>query len=123
MGAGLGLLLFLCVQAQAEEQWKLFHEDASGNRSFIDEKSLQRPPDGMVSVWMKFVSAKSGQPMMFHDEIDCAKKMIRRKEVVLRNATCFGGEVPEHRSTFEGKWDKISTGLEERLVEEVCGEK
>ncbi len=73
-----------------------------------------------VRVTMKLVNVKSDTEMYFLDELDCERNLIKRLSVSLQNPPCTGGR--DYNSSFEGKWDNISTDLEEKLRDSLCGE-
>ena len=103
-----------------ERGWKLINTDARGNTTYVDAGSLERLDGSRVRVTMKYVSAKTDAQMFFVDELDCERGLIKRLSMSLKSPPCTGGT--DYDSTFEGKWDKLSTGLEEKLRDAVCAE-
>jgi hypothetical protein len=118
------ILLFPALAAagpSAEESgWKLINTDVRGNSTYMDAGSLERLDGSRVRVTMKYVSAKTDTQMFFVDELDCERGLIKRLSMSLKSPPCTGGT--DYDSTFEGKWDKVSTGLEEKLRDAVCAE-
>jgi len=115
------LMAALCAGVFAEEeQWKLINEDELGNRLYIDEASIKEDSErGTVTVTMRFDLKKSETKMLFVDEIDCARSLIKRVSLKMLKPVCTGDD-ETYSNTFEGKWDVISEGIERRLFEEVC---
>jgi hypothetical protein len=112
-------LLFSGV-CRAQEQWILLNEDESGNRLYIDEASSQAGPGSqLLTVTMRFDLKKSETKMFFVDEIDCGKSLVRRLSLKMLNPVCTGDQ-ETYATTFEGRWDVISEGIERKLFEHVC---
>jgi hypothetical protein len=113
------VLLFSGVCA-TREQWLLLNEDESGNRLYLDEASSQAGSgDQLFTVTMRFDLKKSETKMFFVDEIDCAKSLVRRLSLKMLNPVCTGDQ-ETYATTFEGRWDVISEGIERKLFEHVC---
>lgn len=113
----------LPVSYADEEGWKLIHKDASGNATYVDETALSRPSHDTVTVKMKYVGNKGKTVMYFYNEIDCSRNMIKRLSMNLHNPSCLGEGEAVYEKSFEGRWDVLSEGLEDRLRDAVCGEK
>lgn len=109
------------ADVSAEGGRELISADNNGNRTYIEADSLERLDGSIVRVTMIFLSAKTGSEMYFVDEIDCKRGLIKRLSVSLKGPPCTGGI--DYDSSFEGEWDKISTGLEEELRDAVCAER
>ncbi|GAB4389293.1 MAG: hypothetical protein Kow0025_13790 [Thermodesulfovibrionales bacterium] len=106
------------------EGWSLINDSGRGDLLFVHSPTMERPAQGVVRVWMKFVTRaeSSPSPMLFLDEVDCAKGLVRRLEARMYRSTPAGSGEPFRSLSFEGGWDRPSEGVEERLVEAVCGE-
>lgn len=102
--------------------WLLINEDPEGNLLYVDSATMERSSDGMVRVWMKFVSraGNSPSPMLFLNEIDCSKGLIKRLEVRIHGSAGAETGEPFRRLSFDGTWDRPSEGLEEHVREAVC---
>jgi hypothetical protein len=109
------------VPGAGQEEWVLINRDEGGNLLYVDGGSMVRLPDDIVKVRMKFLTAGEAPPMLFLDEVDCARDMIRRLEVSIFDPKGSGQGEPAYRLSFEGRWDKVSEGLEEILRDYVCG--
>lgn len=108
------------TSAAQGSNWRVINTDDSGNLLYIDTGTIERLDSATFRMTMKFVNVKSDTEMYFLDELDCERNLIRRLSVSLQNPPCTGGR--DYSSSFEGKWDKISTGLEEMLRDYLCGE-
>lgn len=114
---------FPSVPWAGQEEWVLINRDEGGNLLYVDSGSLVRLPEDIVKVRMKFLTAGEAPPMLFLDEVDCARDMIRRLEVSIFDPAGSGQGEPAYQLSFEGRWDKVSEGLEEILRDYVCVKK
>lgn len=114
------LVLPVADGAKAGEQWKLINEDPAGNLLYLDEGSLEALPEPQVlKVTMRFELRKSETKMFFVDAVDCRQARIKRLSLRMLNPVCTGdGET--YSTSFEGRWDAISEGIEQKLFQAVC---
>lgn len=112
--------LFSPAWGNTGEQWKLLNEDAAGNRLYLDEASLELFPETQVQrVTIRFELRKSETKMFFVDEVDCRQARIKRLSLRMLNPVCTG-DSETYAATFEGGWDVVSEGIEQRLFEAIC---
>jgi hypothetical protein len=102
--------------------WRLIHRDQLGNLLSVASATTEESTEGLIRVWVKYETEarNSPSPMLFLNDLDCAKGLIRRIEVRLYRPTCGGsGELVQSMS-FAGAWDSPSTGIEEQIRDGVC---
>lgn len=113
-----GMLFPVC--GNTDEQWKLVNEDAGGNRLYLDEDSLEALPERQgFRVTMRFDLRKSETKMLFVDEVDCRQARIKRLSLKMLNPVCTG-DSETYATSFEGRWDVISEGIEQQLFNALC---
>lgn len=102
--------------------WRLIHRDQLGNLLSVASAATEESTEGVVRVWVKYETRarNSPSPMLFLNDLDCAKGLIRRIAVRLYRPTCGGSGEPVQNMSFAGAWDSPSAGIEEQIRDAVC---
>lgn len=120
------LILTILSQPVFASNWKLYFENKSGARFYIDRQSVITLKNGHTRLWEKQVFAKPdksiGSGILYLFEIDCVDRKFEQKSMIPIEQTAHHLKtVAALEPLYVGKQDFEPNDLGEQRLKNWCG--